>query len=92
MAGWLTPRKRAATGTSRASACSTLGRKSATYPERPASLNGEPKPWRALARDQSGNKREVRPPPGVSSKAVGHRPILRAELCHGPRVQWNSPR
>ena len=43
----------------------------ATYPERPPSLNGGPKPWRALARDQSGNKREVRPPPRVSSKDIG---------------------
>jgi len=59
----------------------------ATYPERPPSLNGGPKPWRALARDQSGNKREVRPPPRVSSKSVGHRAILRAELCHGPQMQ-----
>ncbi len=32
--------------------------------------------------DQSGNKREVRPPPRVSGKDVGHRPIPRAELGH----------
>ena len=43
-------------------------------------------------RDQSGNAREVRSPPRVSGKDVEHRPILRAELGHGPQMQRNSPR
>jgi len=42
-------------------------------------------------RDQSGNKREVRPPPRVSGKDIGHRPILRAELGHASQMQRNSP-
>jgi hypothetical protein len=42
--------------------------------------------------DQSGNEREVRPPPRVSGKGVGQRSILREELGHGPQTQRNSPR
>lgn len=34
---------------------------------------------------------KLRPPPRVSGKDVGHRPIPRAELGHGPQMQRNSP-